>query len=417
MERDADRLAGTRRDAIRYCGAVAGAGLLAGCSGTESTPSGSGSGGGNGLADGDDSSGEGDSSGEDDDAGSYTASIAPVGEVEFDSVPENVFTMYNQYADMLVALGHGDAVNSMFVPEMGGPTMNNYYERLDGVSFDWEGLPNPYENFTKEFFYDLDSDVHLLDPAWAVTQDNWGVDDVADVSESVGPFFGNFYSGTHASPTEAYADAYEYYTLWELFGRVADVFRERERYERLRSVHEDLVASIRADLPPEDERPTAVRVTLGDGQFWAYHLNRPGFWLADTRPLAADDPFEDDVWDGLWGGVGYERMLEADPDVILHLWGATPRYEMASVRERLRSHSVGSELTAVQDDRVYAQGMRYQGPIMNLFQIEMTAKQLYPEVFGEWPGYEDGQPYPEIPADERLFDRDEVASIVTGGTE
>lgn len=30
--------------------------------------------------------------------------------------------MYNQYADMLVALGHGDAINSMFVPEMAGPT-------------------------------------------------------------------------------------------------------------------------------------------------------------------------------------------------------------------------------------------------------------------------------------------------------
>ena len=48
--------------------------------------------------------------------GSYTAILSPVGEVEFDSVPENVFTMYNQYADMLVALGHGDAINSMFVP-------------------------------------------------------------------------------------------------------------------------------------------------------------------------------------------------------------------------------------------------------------------------------------------------------------
>lgn len=35
----------------------------------------------------------------------------------------------------------------------------------------------------------------------------------------------------------------------------------------------------------------------------------------------------------------------------------------------------------------------------------MTAKQLYPERFGEWPGHTDGEPYPEIPAPERLFDR------------
>jgi hypothetical protein len=92
----------------------------------------------------------------------------------------------------------------------------------------------------------------------------------------------------------------------------------------------------------------------------------------------------------------------------------TPRYDMATVRETLASHPVGQELTAVQNDRVHAQGMRYQGPIMNLFQIEMTAKQLYPDIFGEWPAYEDGNHYPEVPEDEQLFDRDRVASIITG---
>ncbi len=157
-----------------------------------------------------------------------------------------------------------------------------------------------------------------------------------------------------------------------------------------------------------------MRVTLGDGQFWTYHLNRPGYWLADTRPLAANDAVGSETWDGLWGSVGYGTMAEADPDVILHLWGVTPRYEMASVQDRLRSHPVGSDLTAVQNDRVYAQGMRYQGPLMNLFQIERTAKQLYPDVFGEWPGYTDGEAYPEIPPRERLFDRSRVAEIVTG---
>ena len=346
--------------------------------------------------------------------GSYTATLSPVGEVELDSVPENVFTMYNQYADMLVALGHGDAVNSMFVPEMAGPTMNHYYERLDGVSFDWEGLPNPFNNFTKELFYDLDSDIHLLGPAWATTQQNWGVSDVEEITEDVGPFFGNFYSGTHSTPPEPYNEEYEYYTLWELFGHVADVFRERERYEELYAVYEDLISTIEAALPPKEERPTAVRVTLGDGQFWTYHLNRPGFWLADTRPLAAIDAFGSEKWDGLWGSVGYETMVEADPDVILHLWGMTSRYDMATIRERLKSDSVGKTLSAVENGRVYAQGMRYQGPIMNLFQLEMTAKQLYPDVFGEWPAYEDGDHYPEIPTDEQLFDRERIASIITG---
>jgi hypothetical protein len=48
---------------------------------------------------------------------------------------------------------------------------------------------------------------------------------------------------------------------------------------------------------------------------------------------------------------------------------------------------------------------------LNLFRLEMTAKQLYPDQFGEWPGYVNGEPYPE---DEQLFDRQRVADIVRG---
>ncbi|SDX06035.1 ferrichrome-binding protein [Haloarcula vallismortis] len=404
MDKTADSDGLTRRNYLSGSGLVLGTAIVAGCSGNGAEPTSTATSNNNGT----DRSTSSDS-------GSYTTSLSPVGKVKFDSVPENAFTMYNQYADMLVALNHGDAVNSMFVPEMAGPSMNNYYKRLSVVSFDWENLPNPYDNFSKEFFYSLDSDIHFLDPAWAITQENWDVTDIEEVTDNIGPFFGNFYSGTHADPQEPYSEDYQYYTLWELFSHVATVFRERERYEQLRAVHEELIETIQTNLPPEEDRPTAVRVTLGDGQFWTYHINHPGFWLADTRPLEADDAFMDETWDGLWGSVGYETMLEADPDVILHLWGMTPRYDMDSVRESLTSHSVGQELSAVKNDRVYAHGMRYQGPIMNLFQIEMTAKQLYPDVFGEWPTYEDGTPYPEIPTGERLFDRDRVAEIITNG--
>jgi ABC-type Fe3+-hydroxamate transport system substrate-binding protein len=257
--------------------------------------------------------------------------------------------------------------------------------------------------------------VHFLDPAYLVTQDNWSVGDIEDITTNVAPFFGNFYSGTHSQPPEQYRDAYEYYTLWEVFGHVADVFGERERAEALREVHDDLLATIEADLPPEEDRPTAVRVTYSDGNFYTYHLNKPGYWLADTRPLGAHDAFAEKDWSSLWGTVGYETMLDADPDVILHLWGATPNYDMASVREQLRNSDAGGRLSALENDRVYASGMRYQGPLMNLFQLEMTAKQLYPETFGEWPDYQNGDHYPEIPADEQLFDRERVASIVTDG--
>ncbi len=325
--------------------------------------------------------------------------------------------MFSTYADMAVALGHGDAVNALYVPEMSGTTMNHYYDRLDGVAFDWDGLVDPLaDGLPKETLYELDSDVHLADPVWASTQQNWDEGDVDEVANAVGPWFGNFYSGTNNGVPDPTAADYEFYGLWELFEKVADVLRERERYEALAAVHDDLVSTIQADLPPASERPTAVRATLAaDGeQFYTYHLNEPGYWLADTRPLGATDAFADQDWGSLWGAVDYETMAEADPDVFLHLWGITPNYSMADAKQALRDHPVGSELSAVENDRVYPAGMRYQGPIMNCFQLEMGAKQLYPERFGAWPTYEDGQPYPEIPQSEQLFDRERVAAIVRG---
>ena len=385
----------TRRNTIKYGGAAVGGGLLAGCTGETSR--------------------ESTTEAATDDE-SYSVTMEPMGAVEFDAVPENVFTVFSQYADMAVALGHGEAVNSVYVPEMSGTTMNHYYEQLDEVSFDWEELRDPLsDGLSKELLFELDSDVHLADPAWASTQQNWDQGDVEEVGSQIGPWFGNFYSGTQAAPPAGYEE-YEYYDLWQLFEGVAGVFDEQERYEALAEVHTDLVERIQEELPPVEDRPTAVRVSIaGDGEsFYTYHLNKPGYWLADTRPLGAVDAFAEEDWGSLWGEVDFEAMAEADPDVILHLWGITPSRSMAEMRQTLEDHPVGSDLTAVQDDRVYAQGMRYQGPIMNLFQIEMGAKQLYPEIFGEWPRYEDGDRYPEIPADEQLFDRQEVADIING---
>ncbi len=146
--------------------------------------------------------------------GSYTVSMAPMGEVEFDGVPEDAFVAFPQYADMAVALGHGDAVTTLFAPDMSGPTMDAFYERLEGVSFEWAGLQNPLENgLSEEQLYALDSDVHFLDPSYVVTtDDDWTASDIADIAETIGPWIGSFHSGVHSDPAPAYADSYEYYT-------------------------------------------------------------------------------------------------------------------------------------------------------------------------------------------------------------
>ena len=350
-------------------------------------------------------------------SGSYSVSMAPMGEVTFEQVPESLFVVFPQYADMALALGHGDAVNTIFSPALAGDVMSTYCARLNGVSPGWAGLSNPLaDGLSKERLYELDSDVHFLDPAYVSTQQNWGQSDIDEIDRTIGPWFGNFYSGTHDQPPESHRGEYQYYSLWELFGKVSQVLQERERYRQLNEIHSSVLSTIESNLPPKEERPTAVRVTLNqdNSAFYTYHLNRPGYWLADTRPLGANDAFAEQEWSSLWGEVGYEAMLEADPDVILHLWSISSQYDIDGVRNRITNNPTGRRLTAIQNDRLYPAGMRYQGPIMNLFQLEMTAKQLYPERFGEWPDYTSGNPYPEIPSEEQLFDRRRLARIING---
>jgi len=72
------------------------------------------------------------------------------------------------------------------------------------------------------------------------------------------------------------------------------------------------------------------------------------------------------------------------------------------VLDYMQSHPVGSELTAVQNGRVYRGGYLNQGPIHNLFLTERAAKQLFPDEFGD------------VTGDDHLFDRQEVADIING---
>ncbi|MDB2263460.1 ABC transporter substrate-binding protein [Halorubrum ezzemoulense] len=412
MQPDADRLTGTRRDAIRYCGAVAGAGLLAGCSGRETTPSGS-----------ENEAGSADGGSGGDSPDTYTAAMAPVGEVEFDAVPESVSVYSLLYADLAVALGHGGAVNSLgFDADAGGNTLDAYYANLDGVSFDREGITQLNSgsgggiSVDRELLYELDSDLHLADPALFASFDGWDEEDVAEVRERVGPWFGNSYSRRHAAPPEAYRDRYEYYTLPEIGERVAAAFRESERFAALDAVREDLIETIRSDLPPAEERPTVATLIYMDGTYYPSRTDEPGFANAHVRPFDVPDAFAgDDVT--YETAYDHERLLEVDPDVVLHQYGIASYYDVGAVREELSDHPVAGDLSAIANDRFYPSGDPVQGPIMNLFQLEMTAKQLFPERFGEWPTYERGDDYPEIPADEQLFDRGEVASIVAGGGE
>ncbi|ELY86838.1 ABC transporter substrate-binding protein [Natrinema altunense] len=334
-----------------------------------------------------------------------------MGAVGFDSPPVSIFTRLSHLAGMAFALGRGDDVNAMHAPEYYDRLWAQFTDRLPGVTVDWSGLYSSWEP-DKETLYQLDSDIHLADPASVAALDSWDAEDIEEVRERISPWFGNKFSDRRDQPPADWVDRYQYYTLWEMFEKVATVFQEESRYEALSTIHTNLLETIEENLPPERDRPTAVLAGFSDVESpYVYTVDTPGFLTAHVRPLAPTDAFGDEVSSG--DAVDMEMLLEADPDVILTLGGMHPETDIPGIRAGLRTHAVGQQLSAVEAGRIHAQGARYQGPILNLFQLEMTAKQLYPEEFGEWPTYTEG-PYPEIPADEQLFDRQAVADIITG---
>jgi hypothetical protein len=198
------------------------------------------------------------------DDGNYAVTMAPMGEVTFDAVPRRVYTGLPNTADMAIAAGRADAVDAIYYPEYHGTLLNHFYDRLDGVSLDWTELTDS-RNLGKEGFYELDSDVHLTDPAYAATLDSLDATDVAEIGEQVGPWFGNYYSDRHRTPPQAGADDYRYYTLWEIFGKVARVFREGERARRLADVHASMRSTLSSNLPPTGERPTVALTFKWEG--------------------------------------------------------------------------------------------------------------------------------------------------------
>ncbi|GAA0658324.1 ABC transporter substrate-binding protein [Salarchaeum japonicum] len=396
----------TRRDYLKYGGAIVGGGLLAGCSGQSDSESPS------THTTTDDPVTATDTTTSEDER--YSVTMAPAGEVAFEQPPESVFTILVHHTDMVVALGHGDALNAMYSPSNFEGNYEKILERLDGVSVDWSGLYNSW-NPDKETLYELDSDIHLADPAYVSTMDAWDTADVEEVRTEIAPWFGNALSRNHTQPPDDWADRYQYYTLWEIFNNVARVFQEEERYSALADVKSGLDSTISSSIPASGERPRTARIMTAPelDTIWTFHMNGPGFIRSHTRPFGVTDVFSD-IPEATT--IDLEALLEADPDVILVENAFARSEEWRTVKETFHSDPVAREIQAVTNDRVYPLSARYGGPIMNLFQLEMVAKELYPEQFGEWPDY-DGGPYPDFDTSEQLFDRQRVADIINGDFE
>lgn len=381
----------TRRDTLKYGAAIGGA-ALAGCSD---------------LADrneGAETAGHGN--------GSYTVTMPPMGDVEFDSVPQSYMSYRVTHADMGVALGVGDRLKAVYNI---GQYPFEFYDELPGVDVDVDSLSeievNEDYEADKEWFYEIDCDVHLMDPEY-MSQWLLSPEDVDEIAQNIGPFFGHYARRRIGEERD-----YPFLSLYEIFENVSKVFQREDRYAAFSEFHDEFINDLQAELPSDAERPAVGLVATGpemvqNDEFGAYHID-PGYGKKQYIDLEVKNAMEGIVpEDTSYAQVDYETLLEADPDILMihnRILGTDSREAFIDqVIDPMREHPLGSQLTAVQNDDVYRGGNNTQGPITNLFQTEAVAKQLYPEQFGNFPGF--GQ----IPDDAKLFDRERVADIING---
>ena len=326
----------------------------------------------------------------------YSVSIEPVGEVTFDAVPETWVANNGSWADMGIALG--------LEPPKGvwltGRYHTDYYDSIPGVSVDKSDMVSLYQDgVSKELFYELDADVHVMDPNFLQNRfKGWEQSDVDEVATEIAPLFGNCIYAQHYP----WHSDYRYYTLMEGFEKLAQVFQRTDRYEAFEAVHDDFQSNLAPVVPNQGERPE-VAVLWGVGnepdQFYPYIIG-DGTGFKHLRDLEVRDALAStDIKDfhGSRAAIDLETLLKVDPEVLM-LRG----YEAMSADEFgntvvsfLEDHQTASALTAVENGDVYRAGGLYQGPITSLVLTERTAKQLYG-------------------ADAELFDRERVAEIVNG---
>ncbi|MFC7072596.1 ABC transporter substrate-binding protein [Halovenus rubra] len=426
----------TRRSFVRYGGMVAAGSLLAGCVG----------GGGD-----DDSDTEGSSqsttqtetttetnsneetnptSQTSQEDTSYAASMAPVGELSFEEIPETVVGGWGFVGDVLMALGQANRVVGMSRP---GFWYQGFYELLPNVSpRDTTEIPATVSKsyrINEELVYDLDPDLLAVDPNRFINWYGSDTETVSKLAEDIAPFFGNESRSKRAPDWAVWPNKkeYGYYDIPEFVERYGRLFGEQERAAAMVDLYESTIDDITSRLPPESERPSIASVDA-----FTNPENRGFFGVNNPKPanekthehreyghLSVIDAFEDKYVKGGHYGMkaGFEELLDINPDVIIfdeavNSFGGENVYGNAGAYEKtidvIKKNEVTKQVKAVQDDHLYPGGTGSQGPIINLFQTEMLAKQLHPEEYGKWHGFG------EIPAEERLFDRQRVADIING---
>lgn len=361
----------------------------------------------------------------------HTATIEPVGDVTFEEPPETVVSGWGFAADVLMALGQADSIVGMARP---GFWYQGFYDLLPDVSMvatgEIQATVSKSYRVKEELLYELDPDLLATDPNRFIAWYRLKPSTVETMRDEVAPFFGNESRSKRSSkwPNWPDGESYPYYGIPEFVDRYGKLFGEEARAEAMIDLYETTMDDITSRVPPESERPTVGLLSA-----FTNPENRGFFGV--TKPIPALDVTHElkqygdlgviDAFEGNYPDKGghydlkadFEALLDVDPDVLVfseavnalggqNVYGNAEAYNQTL--EVLRTDEIGKQLSAVQNERLYPGGTGSQGPIINLFQTEMLAKQLYPDEFGPWRGLG------ETPESEQLFDRQRLADIING---
>jgi len=406
---DATHEAPTRRDYMKYGGAVVGGSLLAGCAGdgssdSESTPT-------------VDETETDISTNEQPDE--WTVTMQPAGTRTFTEIPETYTVYADGWLDIMTALGQHNGLVGMNQPE-DAPITRRIYDKVPGLELDLSGVENIFsggsETADEEIFYEIDPDINMIDRVSAKTGYlGMGEDSVQTLEEQVAPFFGSFIR------RQQFSNEHPYYSLYDATRRASQVFREEERFAAWERLHNEFINNIQSQIPDGGFDQSFAYLNDYQGTFYPRKTEAPGTQFKPFRDLKISDEnnvFGEDTFQGDFSAsVGAEALLEANPDVIFYHGG--PLYvgegnpyidgqpTLDDIIQRLQNDSVVGEVTAINQGRILAGNLVEAGPILNLFNTEDMAKQAYPDIFGEYK-------FEEYPENEQLFDRQRVADIING---
>lgn len=350
----------------------------------------------------------------------YFVEMSPVGNVKFKKVPTKILTVQETYNDILVSF---DKENGIAAVGSIDKFFDDFYKDLNIVpKINKENIiqiavgRNMYD---KELFYSLNADIHHIDPIALSFTKGWKPSDITEISNNIGPFFANRYSIENKKPS--HLKDYKFYTLEELTLKFGEVYKKEETAKKLNEFTKNLIKNIQNKLPKNNEKTIAIVYLCRKG-IVPFDSESDGYGLSQYKILKCKDAFKlkgikTYSYEGNFGTMlDKETLLLANPDIIIINEGIyiNDKYKFFSKRtkilinefEKFKKDPLLKDIPAFKNNKIILGGIYDQGPIIRIYQLEMLAKQLYPEIFGT---FRENHSYPE---NEQLFSRDELRKII-----